>query len=99
MIKKIEDLASGFSPDSETLAITGIRKMEFIEVVWQSIQFIKKRYCCRTLKVVSSSYHSKISLSFNLIIIFSLQSAKKLLKLLPNYCRSTTKEKFPSYHF
>jgi len=40
--QEIEDLASGFSPDSETLAITGIRKMEFIEVVWQSIQFVKK---------------------------------------------------------
>lgn len=39
---ELEQMASGFSPDSETLAVTGIPKMEFLEVLWQSIQFIKK---------------------------------------------------------
>ncbi len=37
----IDEMAAGFSPDSETLAITGIPKMEFLEVLWQSIQFVK----------------------------------------------------------
>ena len=38
----LDQMSGGFSPDSETLAITGIPKKDFLEVLWQSIQFVKK---------------------------------------------------------
>jgi len=35
-------ISSGFSPDSETLALTGISKMDFLEAICSSMQFVKK---------------------------------------------------------
>jgi len=35
-------ISSGFSPDSETLALTGISKVDFLEAICSSMQFVKK---------------------------------------------------------
>ena len=37
----INEMSRGFSPDSETLAVTGISKMDFLEAICSSMQFIK----------------------------------------------------------
>jgi HD-like signal output (HDOD) protein len=38
----INEMSRGFSPDSETIAVTGISKMDFIEAICSSMQFVKK---------------------------------------------------------
>ena len=38
----IDEMSRAFMPDSETLAITGISKMEFLDAICQSMLFVKK---------------------------------------------------------
>jgi HD-like signal output (HDOD) protein len=37
-----DEMSHGFSPDSETLALTGISKVDFLEAICSSMQFVKK---------------------------------------------------------
>ncbi len=37
-----DEMSHGFSPDSETLALTGISKVDLLEAICSSMQFVKK---------------------------------------------------------